>query len=54
MNESYSNKQEETLLFSVASPLFFKISAIVTTVAIAVPIHVNIFVKYYVSVRARI
>jgi len=45
MNESYSNKQEETLLFSVASPLFFKISAIVTTVAIAVSIHVNIFVK---------
>lgn len=37
---SIRNK-EETLLFSVASPLFFKISAIVTTVAIAAPIHVK-------------
>ena len=37
---SIRNK-EETLLFSVASPLFFKISAIVTTVAIAAQIHVK-------------
>lgn len=33
----------------MASPLFFKISAIVTTVAIAAHIHVNIFAEYYIS-----
>ena len=44
-----NRKEEEALLFSVASPLFFKISAIVTTVAIAAHIHVNIFAEYYIS-----